>query len=238
MRTIKNFKNLFRMLKNQNDELIWANVWHDTRKGIPWLADMPGISPGRWAVGYNYLYVMTRILNEWKPVSVLELGLGVSTTLISKYFESMDDHTDAVHIIAEHDHDWITFYGKSHPLSACSVIKKQKLVTKRDGNEKYYTYENLAESIQGHKFQIISVDAPFGGGYKSRTDILELLPDILEKEFVIIMDDVNRIGERNTCLQIKQVLNDHHIKWVDTVYEGATHCCVIASYNNRFFCSL
>ncbi len=77
-----------------------------------------------------------------------------------------------------------------------------------------------------------------GGGYKSRTDILELLPDILEKEFVIIMDDVNRIGERNTCLQIKQVLNDHHIKWVDTVYEGATHCCVIASYNNRFFCSL
>lgn len=237
MTTFKEIKKFFKMLKNQNDELIWANVWHDTQKGISWLEDMPSISPGRWAVGYNYLYVMTRILNDLRPVSVLELGLGVSTTLISKYFESIGN-PDAVHFIAEHDNDWIKFYEKSHPLPSCSIVKKQKLVKKRDGNDEYYAYENLLETIQGFKFQIISIDAPFGGRHKSRADILELLPDVLTKEFVIIIDDVNRIGERNTCLEIKQILNDNNIKYMDTVYEGATHCCVIASYKNRFLCSL
>ena len=65
-----------------------------------------------------------------------------------------------------------------------------------------------------------------------------MLPDILEREFVIIIDDVNRTGERNTCLQIKQILDSNHIKYTDTIYEGATYCCVIASYKNKFLCSL
>lgn len=37
MITVKKIKNYLKMLKNQNDELIWANVWHDTQRGIPWL---------------------------------------------------------------------------------------------------------------------------------------------------------------------------------------------------------
>lgn len=198
---------------------------------------MPSMSPGRWAVGYNYLYVMTRILNELKPMSVLELGLGVSTTLISKYFESIGN-TDAVHLVAEHDNDWIDFYIKSHSLSAYSIIKRQKLIKKQSGIHKYYAYENLQETVEGLKFQIVSIDAPFGGRHQSRMDILELLPDILAQDFVIVMDDVNRVGEKNTCELIKQVLENNYIKYVDAVYGGMTHCCVIASYKNRFFCSL
>lgn len=225
------------MLKDQNEELIWANVWHDTQKGILWLENMPGISPGRWAVGYNYLYVMTRILNELRPASVLELGLGASTTLISKYFENISN-TDAIHFIAEHDDEWIKFYTGSHPLSACSKIKKQKLVKKQKDGHAYYAYENLQETIRGFQFQVISVDAPFGGGYASRMDIIDLIPDILTEEFVILIDDVNRIGERNTCMQIKQILSNNNIKYTDAVYEGKTHCCVIASSKNRFVCSL
>ena len=44
-------------IKRQNLELIWARVWDDTKVDIEWLKELPGISPGRWAVGYNYIYI-------------------------------------------------------------------------------------------------------------------------------------------------------------------------------------
>ena len=40
----------FKVLTDQNNELIWANVWHDTKSGIEWMRDVSGLSPGRWAV--------------------------------------------------------------------------------------------------------------------------------------------------------------------------------------------
>ena len=70
----------FIYLERQTKELIWAKIWEDTKKGVDWMENMPGISPGRWAVTYNYLYVITRILNEVRPRSILEFGLGFSST--------------------------------------------------------------------------------------------------------------------------------------------------------------
>lgn len=54
-------------LQSSIEELTYARVWEDTCRNIDWIQDLPGISPGRWAVGYNYLYVMTRILDELRP---------------------------------------------------------------------------------------------------------------------------------------------------------------------------
>ena len=63
----------FQRLSKQNQEILWANIWRDTIQDIKWLQNVPGLSPGRWAVGYNYLYVMTRILNETNPQKILPI---------------------------------------------------------------------------------------------------------------------------------------------------------------------
>lgn len=55
-------------------------------QGIEWVQDITSISPGRWAVGYNYLYVMTRVLVELRPHKVLDIGLGVLTSFFSTFF--------------------------------------------------------------------------------------------------------------------------------------------------------
>ncbi len=55
-------KQYFRESLRQGTELLWAKKWEDTKRGIKWIEDMPGISPCGAAVGYNYLYIMTRIL--------------------------------------------------------------------------------------------------------------------------------------------------------------------------------
>ena len=64
---IRNLKGYLKSLGGVNRELLWAQIWHDTAKGCEWLGEDFGVSPGRWAVGYDYLYVMTRVLEELRP---------------------------------------------------------------------------------------------------------------------------------------------------------------------------
>ena len=97
-------KQLFTALNNLNrntNELLWANTFHDAIKGCKWLdSENFSINPGRWAVGYNYLYVVFRILNEFKPKNILELGLGQSSRLLGQYAKT---HANCRHNIVEHD---------------------------------------------------------------------------------------------------------------------------------------
>lgn len=215
-------------------------MWHDTTRGLPWLKEIPSISPGRWAVGYNYLYVMTRILNDIQPRSILELGLGASTTLISQYINYFYKSGNGTysHMIAEHDEAWIDFYTKSHELNPSSIIIKQDIVKMSSVGE-YNAYKNLEKDIKGKKFSVISVDAPIGtDSAYSRRDILEFIPDILEESFVIVIDDANREGEKNTIKEIEMILKRNHIIYGIHFYTGETDCCVITSEDNIFICSL
>lgn len=65
-----------------SSENVWANIFNNTISNSPWLKDK-SFSPGRWGVGYAYLYVMYRVLNEIRPRRILELGLGQSTRMIA-----------------------------------------------------------------------------------------------------------------------------------------------------------
>lgn len=225
---------------NQNEELIYANVWHDTIKGIPWIDDTFSISPGRWAVGYNYLYVMTRILNDFKPKKILEMGLGISTSLISAYmkWQISEKKDELEHIVLEHDANWIKFYTKSHSISDATKVKKQNLISEKTSSGIIYKYQDISDSIRDKKFNVISIDGPFGSYEQSRTDIIKFLPNVLEKDFCIIMDDYNRLPEKKTIQRIRDVLSECGINTCFGVYKGNCDVSVIASESNRFLCSL
>lgn len=88
-------------------------------------------------------------------------------------------------------------------------------------------------------FSVISVDALIGTDYAySRRDILELIPEILQDSFVIVIDDTNRKGEKNTVKEIEMILKENNISYGIHTYPGETDYCVIASKNNSFLCSL
>ena len=235
--TIKNMKRVFHNLNRQNYEMLWAKTWDDTKKGIAWIEDLQGISPGRWAVGYNFLYIMTRILNELEPHSVLDLGLGISSTLFSCYF-SKNYYDDSIHTIIEQDESWVNFYTKKHKLSESSEIFIRKCVTKQHNGMDYYAYEDFDAAVKGKQYSVISIDAPWGSDRYSRRDIIDVLPGILTKSFVIVMDDTNRRGEKDTIEEIEKVLQENNIQFCKGEYPSLTDCTVIASKNNSFLCTL
>ncbi len=114
---------------NRNvSELIWANVFHDA-KGCSWLDENNfAVYPGRWAVGYNYFYAVFRILNEFKPKNILELGLGQSSRLIGQYAKT---HENCKHNIVEHDGAFVEITRKNFnfsPNTQINVVNLRKVV--------------------------------------------------------------------------------------------------------------
>lgn len=231
-------RNYFRSLERENQELIWAQIWHDTKKNIDWIEKMPGISPGRMAVGYNYLYIMTRILNDLKPAHVLDMGLGISSTLIS-YYMDYNKKPGSYHTVIEHNKEWIQFYTNNNRISDMTDIVFLNCVKNTYKGCDYDSYEGFSETLSNRKYSVISIDGPIGSDDKySRRDILDIIPNSLEDSFVIVFDDVDRKGEMNTVRDVEKMLQNNSIKYYKSIYYGMTDCCVIVSKDNQFICSL
>lgn len=221
----------------QAQEGVWAHVWSDTIKNAGWL-DGVVFSPGRWAVGYQYLYVLYRILNDVLPESVLELGLGQSTRLISAY---AGEKKNVEHIVIEHDIEWINFFSAKNTFASNTCIKKLDLETGSFlDDDQVIMYRDFEHFFKGKKFNLISIDAPFGGKAKkyARVDVIKILPLCLADSFAIMMDDYNRAGEKETVAIIEKILQEAGISYCKGIYSGVKQTVIITSDNWKFLCTL
>lgn len=107
-RNMDDLYNMLNKVKRNTDEIVFANIFHDTIKNSEWFNIPLSLSSG--AIGYNMAYIIYRTLNDIKPKKILELGLGQSTKIINeyaKYFKNIE------HDIVEHNKEWIDFFEKS-----------------------------------------------------------------------------------------------------------------------------
>ncbi len=218
------------------DEVIWAQIFNNSITDSKWLADKT-FSPGRWAAGYQFLYVLYRALNEVKPKKILELGLGQTTRMIAQYAAT---DSQILHKVVEHDAEWAEFFKRDFILSPQSELIQLPLFKKSYQGEKLYAYKNFKKTFSNDKFDFISIDGPFGFLSKeyARMDILELLPDCLEKSFVIMIDDYEREGEKNTINLVKKILDNASVPYAFGNYEGQKHTAILTSSDLKFLCSL
>lgn len=217
-------------------EAVWANVFHDTVCQSDWLTDK-AFWPGRAALGYQAMYAAYRILNEIKPRHILELGLGQSTKLISQYVRHA---SDATHFVVENNQEWIDFFKNVYtPPRTTEIVRLDwKIVPYKDGEVRIF--DGFKERFGGEKFDFILVDAPLGADMKqySRIDVLELLPECLEKDFVILIDDTDRSGEQNTVAEIRRVLCENGVAHREGSYNGLKNSTVICSENLGFLTTM
>lgn len=224
------------------NELIWAEIFNNTIAGSTWFLDK-ACSPGRWGVGYPGLYVIYRILNNVKPKSILELGLGQSTRLISQYVEcfNKDNIKKIRHSVVEHDENWIKFFLREFELSNESkIIQLDREIIPYKKAKEVRVFKGFKETFKNQKFDFIFIDAPLGGDMKtySRIDILSILPECLETDWIILIDDYNRVGEKNTLEEIELILKRNNINYYKNVYSGEKDCIIICSSNLSFLTSM
>lgn len=229
--------------KLQNDtfalvhENNWAFVFNNTISESDWLANK-SLSLGRWAIGYQCSYVLYRVLNEVKPKHILELGLGQSTKIIGQYSDYYDD---VQHTVVESDPQWIDFFVHNYPLDEnADILQCDYAFEDFEEYSGIRVFEGLDEKIKDKKYDLIVVDAPFGGDMHefSRIDILKSVPQCLNDSFVIIFDDINRLGERNTFNKVRSVLDENNITHAVGSYHGQNISGVIVSDDLKFICSM
>lgn len=236
-------KNDLKQVENISNELLWANIFHDTIKGSRWLQDQP-FSPGRAAIGYPTLYALYRILDEFQPKSILEMGLGQSTKMIGSYAKWKEAQGEKCeHIVVEHDTSWINFFKGSFALSSNTEIMQMNLVKAKldmtDGNQtEVNLYQNFSDNLKEKKFDLIFIDGPFGSPFYSRIDIIDLLPECLNDSFILMLDDAERKGEQNTLNMIARMLRDANIDFVHNYYSGVKATAIVASKDLHFYCTM
>lgn len=226
------------------DELLWSHVYHDAINGIEWVNKEPlSLYPGRWAVGYNWLYVAIRILNDYKPSNVLEFGLGQSSVLINQYFKNNENWSNGGakrHLVIEQDELWGKIFTETYSLSdsfqlgICSID--------RDEKNSFYNKKQLEDYIAKDRFEFISIDGPNDGGVikdgSARSDILDFLPEILDNDFCIVFDDYNNPRKIPTGKQVEKKLSDNGIKFQSAIYRGQTDIKLIASESLKYMTTL
>lgn len=219
-------------------ELWWRDIFVDTVKGYTWYHDK-SLSLGRWAIGYNYAYVLARVLDEFRPTDILECGLGQSSKIITDYVSA---NSGVSYDIVEQDQNWIDFFKKNYcPENKANIYVKNivETVFSMEGyNAKTYMYEGFGEIVEGKRYALISIDGPWGSNPYSRVDVVEHIPAILQEDFVIMVDDFERVGERNMVGLIKKKLNDSQIKYYEGKYVGMKDICVITSEQWKFLTTM
>ncbi len=102
-----------------NMELRWAHVYHDSIRDKEYMSKLP-LNIGRWAGSYAFFYVLNRILSDYKPKEILELGLGESSKVISTYLDNY--LIESSHTIIEQDDSWKDSFNERFKLSTRSNI--------------------------------------------------------------------------------------------------------------------
>lgn len=222
-------------LKLQNSELEWAHIYHDTIKDKIWLKDL-AVSPGRWAVGYSFLYILARILSDYKPKRILEFGLGESTKVISSFLEN--NLVNSKHCILEQDSEWVNIFNSRFSLSPNSELIYLPLVTKEIKGYHVNSYDGIEEKVNG-VFDLYVVDGPFGSAHFSRYDICKIIEELEPcNEFIIIIDDYNREGEKQTVKEIIKTFEKKGIKIYTGIYTGTKSQIILATEKYRFSISM
>ncbi len=223
-------------IEKTTNEMLWAQIFNNAISGSEWLLDQ-SFSPGRWAVGYPFLYLLFRVLDGQKPDRIIELGMGQTTKMITQYA----NHFKAKHDVIEHDQEWIIHCQNTLDLSPQTIIHRFDLEQRELLEDlEVTTYKGFHECFADQSYSLISIDGPFGGNEDiyARIDLLDLIPGCLAQPFVILVDDYNRACEKRTVELIKQKLVENNIQFEVGIYSGVKDTLIIVSKDIRFYRSM
>lgn len=230
---IRRLQGFLRDMKRGIDECVFAETFKSTIENSPWLLNK-SFSPGRGAVGFHYLYVLYRALNDAKPIRILDIGMGQTTKMISQYAAA---NPDIKHVIVEASADWINVFQKMFSLPANSqVLKLEYGMRDFMGYPNVRVFKDFIESLKGEKFDLISIDGPVSVDMDryARIDCVDMIPNQLHDDFTIIIDDVDREPDRKTVDLIVGKLHKSGIDYSIAYYSGVKDCAIIASKSRSF----
>ena len=218
---------------NELKELNYAHLLHDGMKGTFWL-NKQTFDLHNWAANYSFIYLLFRILDKIEPRNILEFGLGQTTKLTTQYIAYKNSKANLN--VCEHSLDWIKIYQpelSKHRNIRINHLDLEYFEYRRKKNDKY---AGLLELVGDQKFDLIIVDGPVGGGKNlPRSNVVDLIGHgNLAEDFVIIFDDAEREGEKNTIKKAQVALRKKSIAFQTFERFGIKRQAYIVSESRSF----
>ena len=218
-------------IKKQNNELIYQGIFNNLINNIKWIGHKDFI-PTLGAANYSFLFILLVTLNIAKPKKILEFGIGQTSKLTCAYAKS---NKDSQLTIVEHDKKWIEAMKQQLKPSENVLIANKEMVKVNFNNTENDIYADLTDITRRQKFDFIIIDGPYGYRSKySRMNILDLIPNNLAKDFIIVLDDVEREGEANTAELIFKKLKSNDIGFEKSYKTGTKSQLIITSKSYGF----
>ena len=108
-----------------------------------------------------------------------------------------------------------------------------------------YNVDTAYDGLQGlelthnNTYDLIIIDGPWGSPNYSRSDIIDVIKNnLLSDEFIILMDDSDRLGEQQTLVELKELLSQKAIEYSEGIYSGEKSTSIICSKKYNFLISL
>ena len=218
-------------------EINYGFIFNDTIAESAWLKKR-NFSLNNSASNYSFMYTLFRILDEIKPKNILELGLGQTSKMTSQY---ANYHAYSNLMIIDNNQSWIDVFSKNLNISDnIKLIQRDNEIFSYKGSENI-RYSKLDEIVGEMKFDLIIIDGPQGYFSEpvyseldySRSNIWDLV-DNLNDEFIIIIDDYNRHGEKNTMSRLIELLKEKNIQFYTFKSIGIKEQFVICTEKYRF----
>ena len=213
------------------NEILMTQIFHDTIIDIPWLR-YKNFSARGAAANYSFLYILTRILNAFRPTTILELGIGQSTKLTTQYVIHEENYANL--FLAEHDSVWMSFFENNTKRNPRIHILNLEIETIDFKKNRVCTYKNLIKHIKDQKFDLLIIDGPHGSDRYSRIGSFDIVKQNLNSRFVILIDDFDRLGEQELADEIKKELTVLSIPYYCNIFNGIKSQLLISSYELFF----
>ncbi len=205
-------------------EVLYANYFHDCIKNSNWLLNQT-FRPSKGAANYSFLFLLFNVLENSNVKNILELGLGQSSKVTTQYVKNKCP--EAKLTIIDNNKNWIDTFAPTLDKSSNIKIELRDIEKLPDKSLRYKA-ENFVQ--KNEKFDLVIIDGPLGMSQKTpRSNILDLIPDNLSDNFIIILDDYERAGEKHTAKLIFKKLKALNINFNTSVTSGMKRQLLITS---------
>ncbi|WP_207481931.1 O-methyltransferase [Arenibaculum pallidiluteum] len=156
--------------------------------------------PLGWAASHGLLYLLTRAFQELPVTRALEFGAGQTTVLLDRLRTRCRPAAEIVTV--EHDPEWAAEVGRR-------VGHQVLLVPTTGTGTRHGAGFYGPDLIPPGPFDLMILDGPPAHAHAdrlARTGFADVFLDRLADDFVIIIDDAERKGERQLVRMVRQRL--------------------------------
>jgi hypothetical protein len=161
------------------------------------------------AANYGLMYAVLRVICQFKPKFILELGAGQTSLLLDRLARA--GILESKILTVEHDPVWSAHIGGQ----VRHRIQRLDLKSYEDDGLRYAGYDIAALALD-EPIDMLLVDGPPGGEARlkySRHGCMGLLKRLNPDGFVVIVDDAERSGETILCRRMAGYFENSNIEF-------------------------